>query len=86
MNSRLTVAKTAGNSRLSDGIFSNLTLVFGFIIVAILLGSVVILAIDASTSIKLFSWSFLTGTSWNAVTSQFGALPAIFGTLFSSLS
>ena len=84
MNSRTTLAKTPGNSRLSDGIFSNLTLVFGFIIVAILLGAVVFLVIDAGPAISRFGFGFLTGTSWNAVTEKFGALPAIFGTLFTS--
>jgi phosphate transport system permease protein len=30
-------------------------------------------------------WSFLTGTTWDPVTSEFGALPALYGTLLTSL-
>ena len=72
-------------SRLSDGIFSNLTLVFAFIVVLILVGAIIILAIDAGPSIHKFGWSFLWSTQWNPVTEEFGALPAVFGTLLSSI-
>ena len=70
--------------RFGDKIFSNMTLFFAFVVVAILIGMVIALNADAFPAIKKFGIDFLTGTSWNAVTEQFGALPAIYGTLLSS--
>jgi phosphate transport system permease protein len=45
---------------------------------------VVILFQQAAPSIKHFGLGFLTGTDWNPVTENFGALPAIFGTVATS--
>jgi phosphate transport system permease protein len=43
-------------------------------------------AYDSSKpSIKVFGWGFLTGTNWDPIRDQYGALPFIFGTLASSL-
>lgn len=36
-------------------------------------------------SITSFGWRFFSSTVWNPVTKQFGALPAIFGTVASSI-
>jgi phosphate transport system permease protein len=52
---------------------------------AILVTMIVILTIDAMPSITKFGFSFFTSQEWNAVTQEYGALPAIFGTLYSSL-
>jgi phosphate transport system permease protein len=45
---------------------------------------IVVLNIDAVPSIRKFGLAFIGSTSWNPVTGQFGALPAIYGTLLSS--
>jgi phosphate transport system permease protein len=71
-------------SRFSDRIFSNLTLVFGLVVVGILLGLVVVLNIDAMPAIKQFGLSFLTSSVWDPVKEVFGALPAIYGTVLTS--
>jgi phosphate transport system permease protein len=71
-------------SRIGDRIFANLTLVFALVIVAILLGMVVALNIDAMPAIRKFGLAFIGGSTWNPVTDQFAALPAIYGTLLSS--
>jgi phosphate transport system permease protein len=71
-------------SRFSDRIFSNLTLVFALVIVGILLGLVVVLNIDAMPAISRFGLSFFGSSSWDPVREEFGALPAIYGTLLSS--
>ncbi len=84
---RMVTRDTAGEKRhrrFGDIIFSNLTLFFAFVIVAILIGMIIALNIDAAPAIRKFGIGFIGGTSWNAVTEQFGALPAIFGTLLSS--
>ncbi len=74
-----------GNRRYGDKIFSNLTRVLAFVIVVILLGLVVVLFIDAMPAIRQFGLSFLTSSVWDPVRQAFGALPAIYGTLLSSL-
>ena len=76
--------KFLGHRRYSDRIFSSLTVFFAFVIVAILLGMIVALNFDALPAIRKFGIEFIVGTVWNAVTEQFGALPAIYGTLLSS--
>jgi phosphate transport system permease protein len=70
--------------RFGDRIFSNLTLIFALVIVAILLGFLIVLNIEAAPSISKFGLSFLSSTSWDPVKESYGALPAIYGTLVSS--
>jgi phosphate transport system permease protein len=36
-------------------------------------------------SISTFGWGFITGTRWDAVAREFGAAPAIYGTIVSSV-
>ena len=45
----------------------------------------VALAHGASPALQHFGWKFLTGTNWDPVAQDFGALPFIFGTLATSL-
>jgi phosphate transport system permease protein len=77
--------KFSHRSGFSDRIFSNLTLVFTLVIVALLIGLVIILFIDAWPAISRFGLSFLGSSSWDPVRQAFGALPAIYGTLVSAL-
>ena len=69
----------------TDNIFSNLTLFFAIVMVVILVALVIILTRDAMPAINKFGFSFITNTMWNPVTDVFGALPAIYGTLITSL-
>lgn len=75
----------AGHSGYSDNIFSNLTLFFTIVMVGILVALVFVLARDAMPAIHKFGFSFFTSTMWNPVKDIYGALPAIYGTLLSSL-
>jgi phosphate transport system permease protein len=52
---------------------------------ALLVLITLILVQQAGPALKQFGLRFLTGTDWNPVTNSFGALPAIFGTLSTSL-
>lgn len=74
-----------GRAGIGDRVFSNMTLVFAFLMVALLVGMVVMFTLDALPSITKFGVSFLGGTVWNPVTNVFGALPAVYGTILSSL-
>jgi phosphate transport system permease protein len=85
IQSRLTSRRLNHRSGLSDTIFSNLTLVFTLILVGILISLVIILVIDAMPAITRFGFSFFTSSTWNPVKEAFGALPAIYGTLLSSI-
>jgi phosphate transport system permease protein len=49
-----------------------------------LVAIVVILILQAAPSLRHFGLGFLTGIEWNPVTDNFGALPAIFGTVATS--
>ena len=69
----------------NDNIFSNLTLFFAIVMVVILVALVFILTRDAMPAINKFGFAFITNTMWNPVTDVFGALPAIYGTLVTSL-
>jgi phosphate transport system permease protein len=54
------------------------------VLVSIIIGVAIVLVFDAWPAITRFGFSFLTSTTWNPVTGNFGALPAIYGTLLSS--
>jgi phosphate transport system permease protein len=84
MTLRRRIGRGFSYARFGDKIFSNLTLVFALVIVAILLGLLIVLNIDAAPAISKFGLSFLGSTSWDAPKESFGALPAIYGTLVSS--
>jgi phosphate transport system permease protein len=72
-------------SGFSNKIFSNVTIIFALVIVAILIGLVIVLATGAMPPITRFGFSFFTSSTWDPVKEVFGALPAIYGTLLSSL-
>ncbi len=71
--------------RYGDPLFISLTRLFAVVLVALLAGLLAALVIDAWPAIEHFGLSFLTSTQWNAVTQEFGALPAIYGTLLTSI-
>ncbi len=71
--------------RIGDKIFFTLTLVFTLLMVLILAGLLISLNIDAWPAIERFGLSFISSISWDPVNEIFGALPAIYGTLLSSL-
>lgn len=78
-------SRFSGHSGYSDKIFSNLTLFFTIIMVGILVALVFVLSRDAMPAIDKFGFSFFTSTMWNPVKDIYGALPAIYGTILSSL-
>jgi phosphate transport system permease protein len=66
-----------------DG-FRTLVAVVASVVPAALVLIVLTLLVQAMPAIRQFGLGFLTGSQWNAVTDQFGALPAIFGTIFTA--
>jgi phosphate transport system permease protein len=87
MASALTVEtrRRVDSQRIQDAAFRGATQVFA-IGVLVLLGAVLVsLAMGAAPAFEKFGWRFLVSQSWNPVTENFGALPAIYGTLVTSL-
>jgi phosphate transport system permease protein len=87
----MAVAKIKPNLRrkrrfgFGDEVFANLSMLFTAILVGLLLVLVIILFIDAWPAIRQFGISFISSSVWDPVRNIFGALPAIYGTLLSSL-
>jgi phosphate transport system permease protein len=77
-------SRSRGLARLGDFVFSRLTLICSLVLIAILVNILVILIIQALPAIKEFGTAFLGNSTWNPVNDQYGALPAIYGTLLSS--
>jgi phosphate transport system permease protein len=88
---RLTMAAGAGartkvldRLRLGDSMFRHLTRAAA-IGVLLLLSGVIISLIDGSIpAIRTFGFGFLVSSRWNPVTDNYGALPAIYGTIITS--
>jgi phosphate transport system permease protein len=80
----VTRAKALDRLRLSDAAFRHMTRAAA-IGVLILLSAVIISLIDGSLpAFRTFGLGFLVSERWNPVTENFGALPAIYGTLITS--
>jgi phosphate transport system permease protein len=78
-------ARLSRFSHLSDRTFPKLTLIFALVVVAILVGTLIVLGIDAWPAIQKFGIGFLSSSTWDPVKGEYGALPAIFGTVVTSL-
>jgi phosphate transport system permease protein len=80
----VTRAKVLDRLRLGDAAFRHLTRAAAFGVL-VLLSAVIISLIEGSIpAIKTFGFGFLISERWNPVTDNFGALPAIYGTVITS--
>jgi len=71
--------------RWADGAFGGLMLVCALSIFVIVLLIVFVLVKNSQLSIHAFGWKFFTGSTWDPVSGDFGALPFIYGTVLSSV-
>ena len=71
-------------SRLADDAFRYATLLCAVSILAIVGLILYELIARSQLSIGQFGWKFFTGTNWDPVAGDFGALPFVYGTLVSS--
>jgi phosphate transport system permease protein len=67
-----------------DSAFRSLTRVAAILTFAIVIGVLLTLAIGAYPALEKFGLGFISSSAWNPVTEEFGAMPAIFGTLVTS--
>lgn len=74
-----------GILRIGDRAFPKVTFICALVVIGILINILIILFIQAWPAIREIGASFLTSTTWDNVKDEYGALPAIYGTLVSSL-
>lgn len=74
-----------GGKNIGDFIFENITRLFAFVLFSLVILMAYEMYRQSTLSINKFGWGFITSTTWDPVHDEFGALPFIFGTLFSSL-
>src|SRR5450755_2458162 len=67
-----------------DWAFERMTMLFAVLVLAMLLGILGALTYAALPALDKFGFSFFFTNVWNPVTSQFGALAPIYGTLVTS--
>jgi phosphate transport system permease protein len=78
-------AKVMDRLRLGDIVFRHLTRAAAIGVLLLLSGVIVSLVIGSMPAINKFGFGFLVSEQWDAVTDEFGGLPAIYGTLVTSL-
>ncbi len=67
-----------------DRIFGLLTGAFAVLVISVAVLILVVLLVQSRSSITQFGFGFLTSSDWNVVTNQYGAWPAIVGTIYVS--
>ena len=77
--------RALGRIALIDRIFHHLTRTAAIIVLIILGGVIVSLFRGALPAIKTFGFGFFTSQAWNPVNDNFGALPAMYGTIVTSI-
>ncbi len=79
-----TRSKVLDRLRLGDAMFRNLTRAAAIGVLLLLSGVIVSLVQGSIPAIRAFGFGFLSSSRWNPVTENFGALPAIYGTILTS--
>jgi phosphate transport system permease protein len=77
-------ARALGRLRLGDTVFRHLTRAAAIGVLLLLSGVIISLIEGSLPAIKAFGFGFLVSSRWNPVTNNFGALPAIYGTVVTS--
>jgi len=78
-------ASTLRRFRRGDIAFKSVTLISAITVLVLLAGVMLSLVIGSLPAWKTFGFGFFTSESWNPVTEKFGALPAIYGTIVTSV-
>jgi phosphate transport system permease protein len=85
MQARFTRRKRPPSDRIVDGGFRYLTIALASSVAIVLLAIFLTVFEGAQDAIKEFGLKFLTTSSWNPVTGQYGAFTAIYGTIVTSV-
>jgi phosphate transport system permease protein len=76
--------KALGRLRLGDTVFRHLTRGSAIFVLLLLSGVIISLIQGSIPALRTFGFGFLFSERWNPVTENFGALPAIYGTILTS--
>lgn len=68
-----------------DAVFKYLTAFFALLVLLLILLMAYEMYASSALTREKFGWEFFTGTMWDPVMDEYGALPFIYGTLVSSL-
>ena len=79
-----TRARVLDRLRLGDAAFRHMTRAAAFGVLLLLSGVVISLIAGSLPALRTFGFGFLMSERWNPVTDNFGALPAIYGTVLTS--
>jgi phosphate transport system permease protein len=80
----VTRARILDRLRLGDAAFRHLTRAAAMGVLLLLSGVIISLIGGSLPALKTFGFGFLVSERWNPVTENFGALPAIYGTIVTS--
>jgi phosphate transport system permease protein len=81
----LAAVRRGRRQRIEDLAFHGITWGFAFGVLVLLLGVLLSLMVGALPAIYAYGLPFLWDQSWNPVKNLFGALPAVYGTIVTSL-
>ncbi|MEM5786782.1 MAG: phosphate ABC transporter permease subunit PstC [Syntrophobacteraceae bacterium] len=71
--------------RNSNTVFRGVTYVFAWVTVLLVLYIVYTIGKQAAPAVTEYGWGFIAGTTWDPNTREYGVLPEIWGTLYSSI-
>jgi phosphate transport system permease protein len=80
----VTRAKVLGRLRVGDVVFRHLTQAAALGVLLLLIGVIFSLVKGSIPALRTFGFGFFVSERWNPVTENFGALPAIYGTIVTS--
>jgi len=68
-----------------DRVYSSVITLFALAVPVLLLVIFAVVTMAAWPALRTFGWGFITSSDWDPVNNRFGAAPALYGTLVSSL-
>lgn len=71
--------------KLGDSLFKGVSFFFAASVIALMVLIFVVLVKESWLSLKAFGFGFIYSSAWDPVAGDFGALPAIYGTIVSSI-
>lgn len=78
-------SRVLGRLQIRDTVFKQLTRAAAIAVLLLLGGVMLSLIYGSIPAFRKFGLGFLTSSNWNPVTELFGAMPAIYGTIITSL-
>lgn len=75
----------SGRGNVKDLLFERATALFALSLLALTLLLFAMLVRESLPALKKFGFSFVTGTNWDPVAEEYGALPFIYGTIVTSV-